>query len=1335
MVSTHLPHTVPAAERVPIFWRHGPGQDDLPDRRAAHRPTQADVHIGWIVPTPTRRARFRHTPAMSEPEFGGVIGPSWRESTPWWPPEPRRPRARRTCADRARRRRVRAARLLRLGHRHTEHRPARRRWGAVRELPHDRAVLADPRVPADRAQPPLERDGAGSPTWRSASPATAAASRDGTGSCSEILAANGYVPSPSASGTSPRRTRRTPRRRAGAGPSVAGSSAGTDSTAARRTSSCPTLFQDNHAVPPPRTPEQGYHLSEDLADRAIRYLGDVRSVEPDQPFFLYFATGACHSPHHAPPRVDRALPRAGSTAAGTRGATRRSPASRRWGCCHRGHAALAPTAVGAGVGRPRARGPARRGALHGVLRRLPVARRRADRAGARRSSRSSASATTRSSCSCRTTARAPRAASAARSTTRASGTASPPAGGSCASASTSSARRPRTTTTRGAGRWRATRRSGAGSARSTRAASPTRASSLAARRRRPRRDPAPVRARDRRAAHDPRADRRRAAGGARRRRAEPDRRDELRLPARDARRARAPHDPVLRDARQPRHLPRRLEGGDVQAARRRCTTTASIPTRRSRTTCGSCTTSPRTSPSATTSPRQEPGEARGARRALVGGGARVPGAPARQPPDRRAARAAPAVRHDRDRYVFCPGGAPVPENVTVNVRNRTHTITAQVEIPDGGAAEGVLLAMGPCSAAGRSTCSTAGCGTCTTTSGKERARVTSDDRRAGRRARARVLVRRATATSAAPGALLRRRTRRRRGRDPADHARCATRSPAAGSRAAGSRARRSATATRRRSGSPARCTGSSSRSTASRTATRGRVRGDHGGAMSDPFPCARRCRRDAFVRRDESWSMEIETASLPGYLDGPLPVEPRPPTTLRQIWSGLAALARGAHRTPTTGWGASAGFLDRVGSTLPFTARARPQRAPSVRMVDVPGDSLGAVVQTWWERAARAEVLEIGRRLRAAQPRLPARDLRGVAVARTAPARPAVVVAAAGRLTRALTPAQRMELAVLATATARTPDVAVLPDRTRAGGRDRRRVDPHCNEDLPVVRYVTSDVPRRRRSAPARSSRYGESTYAQDIRSLRRRAGAGSLAAAGGAPSGSAARAGSATGWSTSPGTRSVAPCCATPRRSPTRRASRRPGVVVPLEDRILGELDPPQHTAVRRVMVTALTPEGGARRPKPFIRETAAARCWPRCRCPGTPTSCPRSPCRCPNRVTVHLLGLPAERRRHHRRLGEGAHGERLPARPTAPSAARASPTPSPSSRATSTTRSPTRAATDAGARRASRTRCSPGCSQLEVDGERLSRRQLRALVRNLITGGLTTTSQLLGNLAPPRS
>jgi len=62
----------------------------------------------------------------------------------------------------------------------------------------------------------------------------------------------------------------------------------------------PALYHDNHSVAPPRSVSDGYHLTEDLADRAIEFLGDLRAVDAEQPFFLYFATGACHSPHHAP---------------------------------------------------------------------------------------------------------------------------------------------------------------------------------------------------------------------------------------------------------------------------------------------------------------------------------------------------------------------------------------------------------------------------------------------------------------------------------------------------------------------------------------------------------------------------------------------------------------------------------------------------------------------------------------------------------------------------------------------------------------------------------------------------------------------------------------------------------------------------------------------------------------------------------------------------------------------------------------------------------------------------------------------------------------------------
>jgi arylsulfatase len=62
----------------------------------------------------------------------------------------------------------------------------------------------------------------------------------------------------------------------------------------------PTLYHDNHHVAPPASIEDGYHLSVDLADRAIEFVGDLRNVDAGQRFFLYLATGACHSPHHAP---------------------------------------------------------------------------------------------------------------------------------------------------------------------------------------------------------------------------------------------------------------------------------------------------------------------------------------------------------------------------------------------------------------------------------------------------------------------------------------------------------------------------------------------------------------------------------------------------------------------------------------------------------------------------------------------------------------------------------------------------------------------------------------------------------------------------------------------------------------------------------------------------------------------------------------------------------------------------------------------------------------------------------------------------------------------------
>ncbi|MFF3726737.1 arylsulfatase [Streptomyces erythrochromogenes] len=62
----------------------------------------------------------------------------------------------------------------------------------------------------------------------------------------------------------------------------------------------PDLVYDNHQVEPPATPQEGYHLTEDLVERAISFIADAKQVAPDKPFFLNLCPGATHAPHHVP---------------------------------------------------------------------------------------------------------------------------------------------------------------------------------------------------------------------------------------------------------------------------------------------------------------------------------------------------------------------------------------------------------------------------------------------------------------------------------------------------------------------------------------------------------------------------------------------------------------------------------------------------------------------------------------------------------------------------------------------------------------------------------------------------------------------------------------------------------------------------------------------------------------------------------------------------------------------------------------------------------------------------------------------------------------------------
>ena len=51
---------------------------------------------------------------------------------------------------------------------------------------------------------------------------------------------------------------------------------------------------------PPKTPEEGYHFTEDMTNKAIKWVRQQKALMPDKPFFMYFAPGACHAPHHVP---------------------------------------------------------------------------------------------------------------------------------------------------------------------------------------------------------------------------------------------------------------------------------------------------------------------------------------------------------------------------------------------------------------------------------------------------------------------------------------------------------------------------------------------------------------------------------------------------------------------------------------------------------------------------------------------------------------------------------------------------------------------------------------------------------------------------------------------------------------------------------------------------------------------------------------------------------------------------------------------------------------------------------------------------------------------------
>jgi arylsulfatase len=62
----------------------------------------------------------------------------------------------------------------------------------------------------------------------------------------------------------------------------------------------PSMVRNTTTVSPHELHREGYHVTEDIADDAIHWLREQQAFAPDKPFFMYWATGAAHGPHHVP---------------------------------------------------------------------------------------------------------------------------------------------------------------------------------------------------------------------------------------------------------------------------------------------------------------------------------------------------------------------------------------------------------------------------------------------------------------------------------------------------------------------------------------------------------------------------------------------------------------------------------------------------------------------------------------------------------------------------------------------------------------------------------------------------------------------------------------------------------------------------------------------------------------------------------------------------------------------------------------------------------------------------------------------------------------------------
>ena len=256
----------------------------------------------------------------------------------------RRPRARRTSSSCCSTTSATRSSAATARHRDADVRPPRRGRAALPQLPHHGAVLADARLPAHRAQPPPQRDGAhrrvrvGLPRLRrDDAEGERLPVRDPRAQRLRDVRrrqvaprARGHdgrrrAPRPLATRSRVRAVLRLPRRRDRPVPPRPRARQPPDRPAAHA----------RGGLPPHRGP--GRH--------GAAYLTDLRAASPTKPFFLCFAPGACHAPHQVPDAyIDQYA--GASTTAGTRGARRCSPQQVATGLLPAGHRAERAAAAG-----------------------------------------------------------------------------------------------------------------------------------------------------------------------------------------------------------------------------------------------------------------------------------------------------------------------------------------------------------------------------------------------------------------------------------------------------------------------------------------------------------------------------------------------------------------------------------------------------------------------------------------------------------------------------------------------------------------------------------------------------------------------------------------------------------------------------------------------------------------------------------------------------------------------------------------------------------------------------------------------------------------------------